>query len=363
MRRNLARYLPVVFLTLLTLAGCSSEETATDQEVLASLMDGVVVLAYESLHRDMEQLDRDVQALCDAPGEASLQAARDSWREARASWSMSRAMWFGPVMDRRSVRLLDWSPTKVDGVVKILDDGRVLSTGDALELLASNLRGFGAIEYLLFSGGPPAAYAESQALCPYLTALVEVAGNETAAVLKEWLEGTEGRSPYRDYFSDRAAVSILPDDAVAEVVRTQVFLIREMVDMRLASALGLRGDGPDLTLIPGTSADNGLLDLRNEILGMQAIYEGRGEQGLGISDLVRPLSEDTDQRLRDQFTTAISAIDAAEGPLRAAIAERPDQIRAVYESLQGVQITISTEVVSLLGVSVGFTDTDGDSQR
>ena len=96
---------------------------------------------------------------------------------------------------------------------------------------------------------------------------------------------------------------------------------------------------------------------------MQAIYEGGGEEGLGISDLVRPLSEDTDGRVRDQFDAAISAIDAVEGSLRAAITERPEQVRRVHESLQNVQITISTEVVSLLGVSVGFTDTDGDSQR
>lgn len=362
LRHTLARFLPVVSLILVALAGCASGGGPSDRDVLISLTDEVVVPAYESLAQDMAQLDRDVDALCNAPGEASLEAVRQSWRNARASWTMSRAMWFGPVMDRRSVRLMDWSPTNVSGIDRMLADGRILTTDEAREALASNLRGFGAIEYLLFGNDDLANPGAPGPRCSYLTALTEVAHKEASAILTEWLEGRDGGTAYRDYFTDRSAVAALPEAAVADVVRTQVFLIRDTVDMRLASALGLRG-APDLTMIPGSAADNGLQDLRNEILGMQAIYEGRGEEGLGISDLIRPLSEDTDQRLKDQFAAAISAIDAVEGTLRVATVERPDQVRSVHEALQNIQITISTEVVSLLGVSVGFTDTDGDSQR
>ena len=348
---------------LLALAGCSTGNSPSDKEVLVSLTDEIVVAAYESVARDMAQLHMDVLALCDSPSESTLEAATNSWRNARAAWMYSQAMWFGPVMERRSVRLLDWSPTDVGGIDQMLDDGRVPSTFEVREVLASNLRGFGAIEHLLFGGDALVNLTNSSSTCFLLTALTEVARVETDAVLTRWVEGTEMSPPFRDYFSDRASVAIVPKEAVADVVRTQVFLIRAIVDMRLAAALGLRGDAPDFSAIPGTAADNGLQDLRNDILGMQAIYEGGGEDGLGISDLVRPLSEDTDGRVRDQFDAAIEAIDSCEGPLSVAVEERPDQVRTVHESLQDLQITISTEVVSLLGVSVGFTDTDGDSQR
>ena len=349
-------------LLLAVLAGCGSGG-ASDRDVLVSLTDEVVVPAYRSAAQDVAQLDQDVKSLCSSPSEASLEAARQSWRDARASWMRTEAMWFGPVMDRRSVRLVDWSPTNVAGMDEMLAEGRVLSTDEVREVLASNLRGFGAIEYLLFGDNTPVGSNATEALCAYLTALTEVARTEVDAVLKEWVDGAEGRPPYKDYFSDRAGVSALPSAAVADVVRTQVFLIRDAVDMRMATALGLRGDAPDLTLIPGTAADNGLHDLRNELLGMQSIYEGSGEEGMGVSDLVAALSEETDMRLREQFTAAIAAIDAVDGPLRTAISERPEQVVAVHDALQDVQVTVSTEVVSLLGVSVGFTDTDGDSQR
>ena len=362
MRHTLSLSMPVLCLLLAVLAGCGSGG-ASDRDVLISLADEVVVPAYRSAAEDVTRLDRDVDALCNSPSESSLEAARQSWRDARASWMRTEAMWFGPVMDRRSVRLVDWSPTNVAGMDEMLAGGRVLSTDEVREVLASNLRGFGAIEYLLFGDNTPAGSNATEALCAYLTALTEVARTETDAILKEWVDGAEERPPFKDYFSGRAGVSALPSAAVADVVRTQVFLIRDAVDMRMASALGLRGDAPDLTLIPGTAADNGLHDLRNEILGMQAIYEGSAEEGMGVSALVVALSEETDVRLREQFAAAIAAIDAVEGPLRAAISERPEQVVAVHDALQDVQVTVSTEVVSLLGVSVGFTDTDGDSQR
>ena len=362
MRHTLSLSMPVLCLLLAVVAGCGSGG-ASDRDVLISLADEVVVPAYRSAAEDLAQLDRDVDALCNSPSEASLEAARQSWRDARVSWMRTEAMWFGPVMDRRSVRLVDWSPTNTVGMDEMLASGRVLSRDEVREVLASNLRGFGAIEYLLFGDNTPASPNATDALCDYLTALTEVARTETDAILREWVDGADGRPPYKDYFSDRAGVSALPSAAVADVVRTQVFLIRDAVDMRMASALGLRGDAPDLTLIPGTAADNGLHDLRNEILGMQAIYEGSGEEGMGVSDLVAALSEETDRRLREQFTAAIAAIDAVDGTLRAAISERPQQVVAVHDALQDVQVTVSTEVVSLLGVSVGFTDTDGDSQR
>ena len=117
------------------------------------------------------------------------------------------------------------------------------------------------------------------------------------------------------------------------MVRTQVFLIRDIVDMRLASALGLRDEAADLSTIPGNAADNGLRDLRYEIQGMQVVYVGAGPNALGISALVLPLSEDTDERLRDQFAVAIAALEAVDGPLRVALTDRPDSVNNVYERL------------------------------
>ncbi len=357
MRPALIRSIPVFGVLLLLLTACGSGAASKD-EVLIGMTDEVVVPAYEALARDVAQMERDAAALCGAPSSASLDAARQSWRAARASWMRSEAMRFGPAMDRRSVRLVDWSPTDTDGIDASLAVGPV-PVGDIREVVASDRRGFGAVEHLLFGDAALDRLTGSEARCFYLTGLTGVMREETDGILAEWVDGAAGSAAFKDYFTGRSDSAALSSAAVADVVRTQVFLIRGIVDMRLANALGLRGE-PDFSMIPGSAADNGLGDLRNDLLGMQAVYEGAGD-GLGLSNLVRPLSEETDERMREHFADSLAAVDAVAGPLRAAVAERPDQVRGLYDRLAALQRTLSTEVVSLLGISVGFTDTDGDS--
>ncbi len=358
---TLNKLVPALIIAVLIVTACGSD-APSDKDVLVSLVDEVVVPVYNAVSEDAAQLGQDVQILCDAPSSPSLQTARESWREARGSWMFSEAMWFGPVMDRRSLSLLDWSPTDTAAIDNLLADAAPVSVEDVRNVLASNQRGFGAIEHILFHSDAIVSLSNYPKRCAYLTDMVQVVQEETAAILSDWIAGSE-TPPYKDYFSDRADRALIPKSAIAEVVRTQVFLIRNMVDMRLVSALGLRDGPPDLSSIPGNAADNGWQDLSNELLGMQAVYEGVGQDGLGISALVAHLSEETDTRLRSQFTAAIEAIDSVDGSLRVALAENPGQVRTVYDRLADVQRTISTEVVSLLGVSVGFTDTDGDSLR
>ena len=357
MRPALTRSIPVFGVLLLLLAACGSDGASRD-EVLIGITDGVAVPAYEALARDAAQMERDAAALCGAPSAASLEAARQSWRAARASWMQSEAVQFGPVMDRRSVRLVDWSPTDADGIDEMLAGGPV-PIGDIREVIGSDLRGFGAVEYLLFVEGALDRLTGSEARCSYLTGLTEVIRDETEGILAEWVDGTASRAAYKDYFTGRSDSAALSSAAVADVVRTQVFLIRGIVDMQLANALGLRGE-PDFSMIPGTAADHGLHDIRSNLLGMRAVYEGV-DDGLGLSGLVRPLSEETDGSMREHFADSLAAVDAIDGPLKVALVERTDQVRGLYDQLASLQRTLSTEVVSLLGVSVGFTDTDGDS--
>ena len=361
--RIVAKLSPLLAVLGLTAAACAGG-APTDKEVLIAVTDEVVVPAYQQLADDSAELDSKVASLCSSPSEADLQDTRQAWRSARASWLQSRAMWFGPVMDRRSASLLDWSPTDTEAIDEaIADAGFSTSAGQVRNSYSAGRRGFGAIEHLLFRGGALDALSDSPATCAYLSALTQVTREETAGILADWTEGGELETPYQDYFTDRANLSLIPGDAVEEVVRTQVFLIRDIVHMRMATALGLRGDGIDLTAVPGNAAANGLADVRSELIGMQIVYEGSGTESEGISGLVQPLSEETDRRVRDQLAAAIRAVDSVERPLKVAIVERPDQVKALYDSLSELQTTLATEVVSLLGVSVGFSDTDGDTLR
>ncbi len=350
---------------LMALAIACGSGGPDEKEVLISLTDSIIVPGYEAVSARAGELSRELESLCAGPSAAALDRAKQAWRDARAPWMRSEATWFGPVMDRRSVRLIDWPQVEPERIEAMLAGDAATTEDDVQNLLASTQRGLGAIEYVLFDAGPEGTMPEPAAVrCEYLTALGRVVEAESAGVLDHWKVKRNGGPPYKDFFTGRSDSSLVAEQAVAELVRTQVFLIRTIVDMRLAEAIGLReaGDGP--SAIPGGEGYNALDDLRNEVLGMRDMYLGHEESdGLGISDLVLGLSAETDERMRKHFDDSITAIDAVGPPLREAIEERPAQVREVYDRLAELQRTLSTEVVSLLGVSVGFSDTDGDSLR
>ena len=362
MPRSRRGLLSSILVVLVFACGSSGPD---ETEVLISLTDQVIVPAYEAVAADAQDLRAVLDDLCSAPSDESLQAARQAWRDARVSWMRSEAMWFGPVMDRRSVALVDWPTISPERVEAMLVNNPATTDLDVRNVLASTQRGFGTVEYLLFDREALARLSEkSSPRCDYLRSLGRVIAAETAAIVEEWTVARNGGDPYQDFLTGRSSSSLTTGAAVGELVRTQVFLMRTILDMRLASALGLREGGPDPSAIPGGAADNALADLRAELLGMRDMYIGREEiGGFGISHLVTPLSGATDERMRSRFEDVLAAVETIDGSLRAAVLERPEQVRSVYDRLMGLRRALDTEVVSLLGVSVGFSDTDGDSLR
>lgn len=85
---------------------------------------------------------------------------------------------------------------------------------------------------------------------------------------------------------------------------------------------------------------------------------------LGIGDLVAGASEEADIRVRETFDTAITSIDVlltTGESLSWLITNERGAVMEGYVALKELQIALNTDVVSLLGISVGFADTDGDS--
>lgn len=333
-------------------AACGSG-APSESDVLASLADDVIVPRYDALAEETAALEGAVAGLCAAPSDAALGAARDAWRGASAAWAQSEASGVGPVMERRSGGLIAWPVVQPERIEALIAERPDLTAEAAKSEISSTQRGLGGVEHALFAGDAADALKQGSARCAYLSAVAGAAAAEAAAIRDEW-------TAYKDVFAGSSG-ALSASDSVAELVRTQVFLIRTIVDMRLAGALGLRGE-PDPSAIPGGAAMNTLADLRNQVEGMRAVHQG-AEGGLGVSALVAPLSAGADERMRERFAAALTALDAVGGPLRSAAAERSPEALAVHEALAALQTTLSTEVVSLLGVAVGFSDTDGDSLR
>lgn len=336
-------------------------EKAGRGEVLQSLTARVIRPGYAAAANATAALHQSAESLCAAPSPAALEAAQDAWRAARQAWLRTESYRFGPAMERRSASLVDWHPIDPDEIEALLAGGESITGERVREYLPATQRGLGAAEHLLFGPGRAAlgdGGPGGEERCAYLTALTAVAQTETAGILADW-QGDGANPGYAGFYDGTAASSLLDREAEAVAVRSLVFQVRAIANMRLAPALGL--DGPaDAAAIPSGAADNSRADLLSQLDGIAALYGG-ADGGLGLSDRVRALSEDTDARMRAAIESSAAAVENLDGSLIDRLATAPAEAQAVYDRLKEMQRILNTEIVSLLGVSVGFADTDGDS--
>ncbi len=387
MIRSITLSATAIFLLLLAATGCQADnppaaqpeapiDAATEapdesaaklpsrSDVLVSATDELIVPRFREVAQEMSALQASLNALCDSPSQERLDEARNAWRQARVPWMRSQAMWFGPVMDRRSRSYVDWAPIEPERIERMLEKRDSVDAEYLREYLASTQRGLGAVEYVLFEDDDVVLSKLSVAdsiRCQYLIALGDLVAEETSGALADWTgSNTEGLS-YAEYFNGTADDSLIGKSALNELVRTSVFMSRTITDMRLGKALGVDGVTADPDALLGGDGHSMVADMRNQVLGMQDVYlGGEADSGFGVSALARGLSEETDERMRTAFEDALRAIDDLEEPLRETIQNDPQAALKAHAALKRMQLTLSTDIVSLLDVTVGFADTDGD---
>ncbi len=370
--------LAALVLSAMTLAACGSGsgsdggespdvDDASRVAVLAALADNVYVPAYQRAAESSDSLLRTLRQLEADPSEEALLNAREAWKSARLNWSRTLAFDFGPSDRRRSMSLVDWMPVEPDKIERTLERRDSFDAAFVLDFLGSSQRGLGAIEHLLFSEESDAAQLEalseaSAKRLKFTLALAEVIAEELVAVSNSWTAEVDGEFAYRDVFTGEAPVSLFVNAAVAETVRSPVFLLQTIADMQIAPVIGMAGEPVDLSGLPSLPSGFTWEDTRARIESVQSAYAG-GEQSPGISGLVSQLSRDTDARMRQALSDVLNSIDATTMPIEQAAFDAPDQVIRVFDSLKNLQRILNTEVVSLLGVSVGFSDNDGDSSN
>lgn len=127
--------------------------TPTDSDLAnaAAVIDNVIVAGYNNLGNEANTLATALSNLAATPTEQNIEAARAQWRTTRAYWEAGEGHIFGPV-DTLGVdpKVDSWpvDKTQLDGALAGWDPE--LSNIDGFP---TTMKGFHAIEYLLFGDG------------------------------------------------------------------------------------------------------------------------------------------------------------------------------------------------------------------
>lgn len=342
----------------LAVSGCGTGSPSRG-DVLGDLADETIVPAYQQFEADTAALRDTVTALCLAPSAALVVDARNALTAARQSWSFSEAMWAGPVMERRSWAVVRW-PVASDEIEALISDRSVVLDLDRLtNRIGADQRGLGALEYILHSEDDPfdrtpgtlSALGDVRR-CEYAQGVATVIAQEAMLLAEGWTEEWEGGEPFREQISDSDS------DGVDLLVNDSLFLLESITDLELGAALGAMGGPPKPDAIDEGPSAAGVDDLLHRLAGVEAVLVGAAGTGQGLAPL---LVEDLAARLREGFAEARRAASALTPPLRNAVVESPDAAVAARDAIKAVQVIVATEVVGRLGVTIGFSDADGDS--
>ena len=331
--------------------GSSSSSSSGDGAALRELADGVVVPAYAELVDRLDALARAVDDLCGAPGEAPLDSARAAWREAAVAWPATRAGGVGPAMDRRLMGAIGY-PARPGTVSGLLEGDGPLDP-DALADEGSAARGLPTLELLLFDPGSADLAAPGPAgarRCAYAGSAATLSASAARDVLDDWTGG------YVDSLAGGGQPSI------AALVNEVAHTMQEVDDQGLRVLAN--ADTPDdlpSAMAEGPAAHD-LAELRAMFTGVAAVVLGASGSGSdGLLAVVESRDPEVAGRLRSAVAEATDALAGLPDSTAEAITARPAELAAAGDAAARVKVVVGTEVASVLGVTIGFSDADGDS--
>lgn len=277
------------------------------------------------------------------PSPASLEAARRQWRTTVTAWERLSAVAIGPLVERRSIRQIDFTPTRpvlIERAIKAAPQG-----ASAMERIGTPAKGFPALEWLLWT--QPAAPGT-----PACTYAVEVARgiDREAVALRDAFRTLADRA--QDDWDDEAAVN-----GMAEFVNQWVGALERLrwAQMEKPLRAGARQDLPRAA--SGTTPNS----WQSHWQSVRALSQFAGEAaplpGQGLVPIETYLRGRGLNALADEL---VSTVGKADARVQAAQAASTPSVLAAARELSALKRLAEAELAPALDVRIGFSDADGD---
>jgi predicted lipoprotein len=289
--------------------------------------------------RDSAQLKPTIQAVCDAvpeQSEATLQQARQSWLKTLSRWEKLSAVSIGPLIERRSQRQIDFTPTRPRMIEKAVKSAPA-SLAD-MELVGTPAKGLPALEWLLWVKPMQPASAE----CRYALLLAEEIEREALALNVAYKKAAIQEL---DKAAANAALSELVNQWVGGLERLR------WPNMEMPVRVAITSKQKIDPVFPRHSSNAVAVSWPAQWEALRTLAAGKG---FSLEAALRAGKHDA---LADSLVAAIRKADKSMNGLQAA-----DEARVLdaARELAALKLLLEDKVASALGIVIGFSDADGD---
>lgn len=314
--------------------------------------------ALAALHREhsaplarafAEQAPELVNALqrhCNGPAAPApdLAPARTAWTQTTLAWERLAAVAVGPLVERRSLREIDFQPLRPELLQRML--ARKPETLDDMARVGTPAKGLPAIEHLLWA--QPVAPRSSA--CAYAVLAAQAVQREADAL--------------RTAFDTLAATPPDDEDAAAPFVEFVNQWLGGLERLRWSGMekpvreAGTRGGAPAFARAPSDQTGAAWAAAWTELRALARQPDsGAPAIGAGVVSIESYLRGRGHLQLADRWR---AAVDQADRAMQGVNPARPASVDAATRALKSLTTLMQSEVAAGMEVSLGFSSADGD---
>ena len=300
-----------------------------------------------------------ITAFGTAPNSGTLIAAQGAWATLAQNWAVVEPFGFGPMQDQLiSANTNTWPANSAKIESAITANSNAANIG-------ADTKGLKGLEYLLFDKGGNSAVlskytgGNAAARIAFLNSVVKDVVTQATNLQNGWKNG------YLNTFENAKGNDV--SSSASQLINTLSLFLDQVKNMKIGNPIGLgvkvNDNKAHADLIEYTIAEQSIPVMKANVQAMKAAFDGGSGQGL--DDLLNYVkAQKNGQNLSvvvdNQFDDVISKINAINAPYSTAVSSQTQQVQAVFNSLKTLIAYFKVDVANNLGVTITFSDTDGD---
>ncbi|MDR3681898.1 MAG: imelysin family protein [Flavipsychrobacter sp.] len=339
----------IILISVIGIFACSCKKSSsnpstavTETQVLTDFVQKLALPEYANLQVKATALNNAVLVLNASPTSANLAAAQQAWRDTRTAWETCEGFLFGPVEDFNYDPNTDTWPVDYHELDSLIANSPNLDV-NVVQNLISSLRGYHPLEFILWgqSGNATVDSITAQQK-QYMVALSQDILNNIDSLNYSW-SATGGNFQKQVLLAGAGATRYTShQDAFLAIVGAMSDICNEVGQQATGGKLYDPYSTRDSFQTESPFSHNSMADFKNNIIGAQDAYLGtyNGVQGASISNLVSANNISLDNTIKQQFTTAINALNNVNITFETAIFLQRTQLLSAMTALNTLQATL-----------------------
>ena len=324
----------------------------TTTQVLHDISTQVIYATYLDFQIKTDVLQKAVTLFGKAPNGANLSAAQKAWRDARVPWEANEGFLFGPVVTIPVDEMIDsWPINRVDLDVMLQSDDPL--TKDFIDGLDGTLKGFHALEYLLFGDPSNAGDLDKYAakLTPrelaYLQAVSASLKGKVDELVQAWNPAGGNFLGELRTAGKGSTLYATEGQALEELLNGIINICDEVSGEKMYRPF--HAEPPDRNEEESHFSDNSTNDFADNLRSARNVYLGTyfGKGGKGLKALVEKKDPALAAKVETQLDAAIAAT-LAMGVYGDAMFIAPGKINTATTAIRDLRYTLAIPVTALL---------------